>query len=357
MRILSGDIGGSNSRLQLTEYETASKFHILHRQHFSNVSFKNFSDVLSTFLKETDPPLAKIHQACFAVAGPILEGKVKCTNLPWVLEEQALQKNLNLKHVKLINDFEAVGYGISTLLPENKVCLQAGKVVAEGPISIIGAGTGLGVALIHSCQGYRVVTPTEGGHVDFAPTDEDQMQLLNYLRKKHHRVSVERVLSGLGIHSIYRFCREFPLYNQQENPELKFLVHNANDPAADILHYAIHEGDPISLRSVDIFIKCYGSVSGNLALTTLPRGGLFIVGGIAPKILNLLQEGRFLANFLDKGRMSNLLKEIPIHVVLDSHIGLQGAANYGYQFRLNLQTRGRHATGLTSKNLDQSETA
>ena len=351
MLVLSGDIGGTNTRLQLTEYSRNNKFNVLHRQNFSNANFKSLSEILQAFAKHTDlslEKLEKINQVCFAVAGPISEGKVQFTNLPWFVEETQLKAELNLQNVKLINDFEAIAYGIRTLSPQNIRCLQPGLPQKDSPISIIGAGTGLGVALVHN----TIVTPTEGGHVDFAPTDESQMQLLAYLRKQHHRVSVERVLSGPGLTNIYKCCRNFPLYNQQENPNLKFLIQNAAAPAADILHYAVNEGDPISLRSMDIFIKCYGSVAGNLALTTLPRGGLYIVGGIAPKILSLLEDGRFLDSFLDKGRMTHLLKEIPIQVVLDSHVGLQGAANYGYQLGVNEKARGKHAKGLTSENFN-----
>jgi glucokinase len=331
MLILSCDIGGTNSRLQLTRYSNRLEFEVLHREHFANSDFQSFLQVLSAFLKEK-PLTTKIECACFAVAGPILNGKVQCTNLPWFLDEADLTQELGFT-VKLMNDFEAIGYGLSTLASDNVLSLQPGKRDPEGPISLIGAGTGLGIALVHSYQGHSIVTPTEGGHVDFSPTDDEQMQLLSYLRKKHHRVSVERILSGPGLSNVYKFCREFPLYNQQENPQLKFLMHHAADPAADILRYATQEGDPISLRTIDIFIKCYGAASGNLALTTLPRGGLFIVGGIAPKILPLLQDGRFLDSFLDKGRMSSLLKDIPIQIVLDPYIGLQGATNYGYQIK------------------------
>ncbi len=356
MLILSGDIGGTNTRLQLTEYShhTNQKFKLLHRQNFLNSHFKNFPEILRAFIEHAHIALKDVEHTCLAVAGPISEGKVQFTNLPWFIEESRLEEELKLKNIKLINDFEAVGYGIQTLAPENIVTLQTGHVAQNGPISIIGAGTGLGVALLHIHEKNALVTPTEGGHVDFAPTDESQMQLLSYLRKKHHRVSVERVLSGPGLTSIYKFCRDFPLYNQQENPELKFLVHNAADPAADILQYAVQKGDPICLRSIDIFIKCYGAVCGNLALTTLPKGGLYVVGGIAPKIISLLQDGRFLESFLDKGRMTQLLKEIPVHVVLDAHIGLQGAANYGYQLGVKEKARGKNAKGHTPENSHQS---
>jgi glucokinase len=353
MLILSGDIGGTNTRLQLTEYSKNNQFKLLHRQNFLNSNFKNFPEILEVFTQHSKLPLKDIEQTCLAVAGPISEGKVQFTNLPWFIEESRLEIELNLKNVKLINDFEAIGYGIQTLSPEHIVNLQPGIAKKDGPISIIGAGTGLGVALLHTYEKMDLVTATEGGHVDFAPTDESQMQLLSYLRKKHHRVSVERVLSGPGLTSIYKFCRDFPLYNQQENADLKFLVHNAADPAADILHYAVQEGDPISLRSIDIFIKCYGAVCGNLALTTLPKGGLYVVGGIAPKIISLLQDGRFLESFLDKGRMTNLLKEIPVQVVLDAHIGLQGAANYGYQLGVKAKARKKNAKGHTPTNSDQ----
>ena len=330
--VLSGDIGGTNTRLQLTQFQSASDFNILTRESYPSGAYRSINEIIATFFKDSNTNASQIDSICFAVAGPIVDGKVKFTNLPWFIDAERLKKDFNTDNLKLINDFEAIGYGIATLDKDGVTPLQAGKPQKTGPISLIGAGTGLGIALVHHLGDIgHSVTATEGGHVDFSPNDQSQMELLAYLRKKHHRVSAERVVSGPGIVNIYKYCREYPLYNQQEDAELHYQVHNATDPAAEIMRHATTLGDPMSLRTIDIFIKCYGAISGNLALTTLPTGGLYVVGGIAPKILPLLKDGRFIDSFTDKGRMTKLLKDIPVTVVLDTNIGLQGAANYGFR--------------------------
>lgn len=329
MLVLSGDIGGTNTRLQLTKFGKGKKFEILTRESYPSGKYRSINEIMEKFFKESKIDASQIDSLCFAVAGPIADGKVKFTNLPWFIDAARLKKDFGIEKLSLINDFEAIGYGISTLTKDSVCTLQAGKPHPQGPVSLIGAGTGLGIALVHNVNDSHIVTATEGGHVDFSPNDQSQVELLAYLRKKHHRVSAERVVSGLGIVNIYKYCRNFPLFNQQEDPELHFLFHNSSDPAAEIMRYATELGDPMSLRAIDIFIKCYGAISGNLALTTLPYGGLYVVGGIAPKILPLLKDGRFIGSFSDKGRMTQLLKDIPVFVVLDTNIGLQGAANYG----------------------------
>lgn len=262
----------------------------------------------------------------------MIGGTVKVTNLPWFLEEKELCQTLDLKVVRLINDFEAIGYGVDTLQPQDYHVLQKGEERLTRPKAMIGAGTGLGVALaIPSKSGYRVM-PTEGGHVDFAPTDDVQIELLKYLRKKWHRVSAERLASGQGIFNIYKFVTMNPLFNEVENPTLKRLLFQAEEEAPqNIADYAINHHDPMAMRTLDLFIRIYGAVVGNLALTILPFAGLYIVGGIAPKLLPQLLDGRFLKALSDKGRMSSLLANIPIYIVLNTQVGLQGAANYGYR--------------------------
>jgi glucokinase len=174
------------------------------------------------------------------------------------------------------------------------------------------------------------VLPTEGGHVDFSPTDDVQVNLLAFMRKKRHRVSNERLVSGQGLVNIYDYVRTHPLINEEENAELHLALFNVEDQAAEISRYAIVHHDPMAMYALDLFVKIYGACAGNLALMTLPYSGLYIVGGIAPKLLHHLMDGRFLAAYSDKGRMSDLLKSIPIYIVLDTDIGLQGAANYAY---------------------------
>lgn len=331
MLILSGDVGGTKTRLQLTDFADQKQFKVLAEQDFFNQQHETFAEIVRLFLQEQQVEPAVIQSSCIAAAGPIINGTVEFTNLPWFVSERELQDELGLSAVKLMNDFEAIGYGIDTLQSADIYVLQQGQQRADAPRAMIGAGTGLGVAIAVPENGHYRVIPTEGGHVDFAPVDDIQMRLLKFMQKKLHRVSYERLVSGQGIVNIYNFIRHHPLFNESENPALKrLLFNNKEDGPAAITQYAIQENDPMAMRTLDLFIRIYGAIAGNLALTTLPFSGLYIVGGIAPKLLPQMSDGRFLKVFHDKGRMSNLLKTIPVYIVLNTHIGLQGAANYGY---------------------------
>jgi len=328
MIVLSGDIGGTSTRLQLTDFSERNQSKVLAREHYANNQYASLIDIIKLFLVTYQTNITQLSTACFAVAGPIIQGTVKFTNLPWFVDETELKTHLNLSEVKLINDFQAIGYGIASLQKEHIHILQKKPPLDKAPKAIIGAGTGLGVGIMN-WQGSRYdVMPTEGGHVDFAPVDDIQMSLLKYMLKKYHRVSIERLVSGQGIVNIYNFVRDNPIYGEKENPQLRLALHNNVDEAASISQYATIHHDPMAMRALELFVKIYGACAGNLALTTLPYGGLYIVGGIAPKLLPQLIDGKFMKAYSDKGRMSNLLGSIPIYIVLDTNIGLQGAANY-----------------------------
>ncbi len=331
MLVLSGDIGGTKSRLQLTRFETATQFEVVAQTLYFNKKFDHFALIVKQFLEEHGVAAGSVEGVCFAVAGPIVGGRVKFTNLPWSICEKEIAEELGFAHVKLMNDFEAIGYGIETLKKANLYVLQEGKVRKNKNRTMIGAGTGLGVAIaVHTAEGYQVL-PTEGGHVDFAPTDEMQLKLLEFMLKKRHRVSIERLVSGQGLENIYYFVVNNPIFSEKENPDLKLALFRHEDPAAKISEFAITHHDPMAMRALDLFIRIYGTCAGNLALTTLPYGGLYVVGGIAPKLLKQLIDGRFLTAYSDKGRMSDLLKSLPVYIVLDTQVGLQGAANYAYK--------------------------
>ena len=330
MFILSGDIGGTNSRLRLTNFKNFNDFEITVEANFQNQEYASFSDVVALFLKNNAIETRDIAAAAFAVAGPVVDGTVKVTNLPWTISEVELTKAFSFKKVNLLNDFEAAGYGVDNLKTEDLYVLQQGTVQPNRPRAMIGAGTGLGVAMAVSKGEHYQVIPTEGGHVDFAPMDEVQMHLLAHMQKRLHRVSAERLVSGMGILNIYKYIRENPLFNESENINLKRALFQEGDAPAKITEYAIEHHDSMAMRTLDLFIRIYGAVAGNLALTTLPFGGLYIMGGIAPKILPQLVDGRFIDALCDKGRMSNLIKTIQVSVVLNTSVGLQGAANYGY---------------------------
>ncbi len=322
---LSGDIGGTKTRLQLTRFNGKDKPEVLAVEQYRNSEFSRFRDIVSTFVTTHDH---NIDAACMAVAGPVTDGMVTLTNLPWHFSEQQLATLLKIKRVKFINDFEAIGYGAPLLEADDYCELQTGIPRTNALQAIIGAGTGLGVALIDGTNGHTRVFATEGGHVDFSPADETQQNLLLFLRKRFHRVSSERVVSGKGIENIYKYISQTTEYAIHENDALKHLSHFSRNFAAEITRFALEHDDPIALHTLDTFIKCYGTVTGNLALTSLPFGGLYIAGGIAPKLLPQMQDGRFMQAFADKGRMSNLLHDIPVKIILNTKVGLIGAAYY-----------------------------
>ncbi|MDO8954294.1 MAG: glucokinase [Gammaproteobacteria bacterium] len=328
MIVLSGDIGGTSTRLQLTQCNGHFDFKMLARERYANASHNSFSEIIQKFLRDSGNREIELYSACFAVAGPIINGTVKFTNLPWYIEEHTLKQELKLEKVKLINDFQAIGYGIEILASEDVHVLQEGRYQMNQVKAIIGAGTGLGMGVMQWSGSMYDVIATEGGHVDFAPINDMQIQLLQYMRKKYHRVSVERLVSGPGIHNLYSFVKDNPLATEQENPDLHFALYNNADAAATISEYAIDHKDPMAMRAIDLFVEIYGSTAGNLALSTLPYSGLYIAGGIAPKLLHQLTNGRFMDAFIDKGRLSSLLKDIPLYIVLNTHVGLLGAAAY-----------------------------
>lgn len=329
--LLSGDIGGTNTRLLISEMSNNAKPTVIASQTYRSADHVSFTKIVQKFLVDQGIAANKIKAACFAAAGPIINGTVKFTNLPWFVDSYRLAKELGLDTVELINDFQANALGVQVLEKEQLYCIQQGKFRDKQPIAVIGAGTGLGVAILAWSEDRYAVMPTEGGHVDFAPVDNDQMELLKYLQRRHHRVSAERIVSGYGLVNIYHFVRDNPLYNEQENQELRHALFNTDDQAALISEYAVRYCDPMALRALDIFIRAYGAVAGNLALSTLCYSGLYIVGGIAPKLRAQMNDGRFIDLFTDKGRMSGLLQDIPVHVVLDGNVGQLGAALYAHR--------------------------
>ncbi|WP_119344289.1 glucokinase [Facilibium subflavum] len=329
MIVLSGDVGGTNTRLQITEHQNAT-VKVLFTKKYLAVEFKSLSDIINQFLKESQFDKKRVEAACLAVAGPVKDGAIEFTNLPWGITETELAKVLTLPadKVKLINDFASIGYGLSALDKTDVVCLQKAEIDKTAPIAMVGAGTGLGMGLVTKHKAQTFVYPSEGGHQDFAPVDEEQIGLFEFLKRRLHRVSIERICCGPGLVNIYKYVVANPLYNQPESPELKRDIHKGLDPAKLITHYAIDKGDPMALRAVDIFIRVYGAVAGNMALATLPKQGLYIVGGIAPQLISQIQDGRFMKMFHDKGRMSGLMQEIPVYVVMNTDVGLKGAAVY-----------------------------
>lgn len=336
MILLTGDIGGTKTVLRLVE--SAQMLQPLYEKRYTSRDFTDLVPMVQQFLAEASEKLGEQSpaSACFAIAGPVVNNTVKLTNLTWSLDSKRLESELGIAPISLINDFAAIGYGILGLGETDLHTLQPGKPQSTAPIGVIGAGTGLGQGyLIHLGGDYQVFG-SEGGHVDYAPRSELEFQLLKYLLDRHdiQRVSVERVVSGQGIVAIYQFLRD--RQTMSESPEIAQAVkaweqqtgrsEKTVDPAAAIATAALEKRDRLSEQTMDIFIESYGAEAGNLALKLLPYGGLYIAGGIAPKILPLMQSGNFLRAFTSKGRMRSILEDVPLQIVLNPAVGLIGAA-------------------------------
>ncbi len=335
LQLLAGDIGGTKTILRLVQADSTvdSAQETLYEQRFVSSDYTDLVPMVKDFLTAAPVP-AQPQAACFAIAGPVVENRSQLTNLAWLLSGDRIADELGLKTVELINDFAAVGYGVLGLKPKDLVTLQVGHVNANAPIAIIGAGTGLGQGFLINCNGHYQVFPSEGGHVDFAPRSELEFQLRQYLLEKHSisRVSVERVVSGQGIISIYQFLRDRDFAT--ESKELAEVVSNWErgagqrselpDPAAAISRAAAN--DRTAERTMEIFTDAYGAAAGDLALTLLPYGGLYVAGGVTAKNMPLIRDGSFLSAFGHKGRMSPLLEDVPVHLVTNQSVGLIGAA-------------------------------
>jgi glucokinase len=341
--VLAGDIGGTKTLLRLSESD-GTEWRSLYEQRFASANYAIFSDVLREFLAQAATNLGDLPTlaaACFGIAGPVRDRKSQLTNLGWSFDSDHLAEEFNIPKVSLINDFVAVGYGVLGLQPHDLHTLQDGNVVERSPIGVIGAGTGLGEAYLGWNGDRYEVYATEGGHTDFAPRNELEIELLKYLQKRHDRVSVERVVSGMGIVAIYQFLRDRQA--APESSEIAEKVHqwesgNMESGAAAAIAKAALENcginsetnsDHLATKTMQMFVEAYAAEVGNLALKLIPNGGLYIAGGIAPKILPLLQDGTFLRILKSKGRVSPVLEDIPIHIVLNPEVGLIGAMLYG----------------------------
>lgn len=323
MRVLAGDIGGTKTLLAILERQPDGSFRALQRERFESGKHVGLAPIVREFLARTDVP---IERAGFGVAGPVVGGRVRVTNLPWEIDAAQLADELGLSRVALVNDFAAVAYGVTALAPEDLAVLQAGERDPSGPVALIGAGTGLGEAvLVPTPAGLRVM-PSEGGHCDLAARNELEFALMRFLLQRHRRVSYERIVSGPGLVTAYEFVIAAGL--APELPDTRERM-SREDRGAVIGTRALAGDDPACARAVEIFLDLYGAEAGNLALKVLPTGGLFIAGGIAGKLLPLLRAGGFMRAFGDKGRMSPLLAKMPVAVVTNADVGLIGAGVAG----------------------------
>ncbi|OYY94280.1 MAG: glucokinase [Hydrogenophilales bacterium 28-61-23] len=326
MHILVGDLGGTHTRLALAELDTG-RVGLARVARYINSEHADLNAILAHFLAAGGA--AGELACCLAVAGPTDGLSVQFTNLDWRIETAALTTQFGFADCRLINDFAAIGWGLNTLAPDALATLQSGQALAGAAVAL-GAGTGLGVSLCVWRDDHYRPLPSEGGHVAFAPCNAEQDRLLAHLRPLYGRVSVERILSGPGLLDLFRFClREAG----RDNSPLLESPH----PAAAISQAGLDRTDPAALHCLHLFAEIYGQTAGDWALATQARGGIFLAGGIAPKLLPVLQSSVFLDAFNRKGRYSAWMSSVPVSVILDPDIGLKGAAfaasNLGAHFR------------------------
>jgi len=320
--ILSGEIGATRTRLAAFETEGNSLKRVVEKLYMSQ-EHSGLSGIITDFIRTEGIP---VQSACFGVAGPVKGGRSKISNLPWTIDARELSKQLKLNTVGLINDLEAYAYGIDALDSKDFVTLNEGSGDEEGNRAVISARTGLGMAGLY-WDGFRHHPfACEGGHADFAPRNGLGMELLTYLQKKYGRVSCERILSGPGIKNIYDFLRDA---NKVDEPQwLREQMAAATDAPALISQLALEGKAPICDQTLSLFVSIYGAETGNCALNFLSTGGIFLGGSIAAKIVPKMKDPIFMQSFLDKGRMEQLLKEMPVKIVLNDDSGIIGAARY-----------------------------
>jgi glucokinase len=326
--ILAGDVGATKVHLALCKFDRGQLLTV-HDHKFSARDFPGLVAVVTTFLtewKQATGQTAEVLSACFGVPGPVRHGRLKLTNLPWILDSTQLAVDLKIEHVFLINDLEANGYGVPELTPDQILVLSEGDPAAEGNRGLIAAGTGLGEAILVWDGKTHLPMASEGGHSDFAARNEEEIELLRYLQKTLHvRVRSERVISGLGLANVYAYCRD--VKKLEEPGWLKDRM-RTEDPNAVIGELGESGASELCAEALNIFVSAYGAEAGNLALKILAVGGMYVGGGIAPKLLKKMQDGTFMKAFTDKGRLSDLLVQTPVRLILESRAALMGAAAY-----------------------------
>lgn len=313
--ILAGDIGGTKTLLALADPASGA---VLFERCYASRDYGNFSDLLRAFLKESGDG-EKVDRACLAVAGPVEANRSQVTYLPWLIDGATLAQAFDIGQVQVHNDFVAAAQGIATLAPHDLVALQTGCPVHAAARVVIGAGTGLGVAGLLRQGDDSLTVPGEGGHIGFAPSDEEQLALWRHLHQRHGRATAERVLSGAGLTEIYRFLLAQGGAGDTPDPL------QAEDTAAAIGNLAGSQAASLSAGAVALFARIYGAYAGDLALLFMARGGVYLAGGIAPKLLPELAAGGFMTAFRTKAEHARLMGDFPVHVVVNERLGLLGA--------------------------------
>jgi glucokinase len=324
--LIAGDIGGTKTDLAI--YSCESGPHIpLAQTEVHSADYPSLQAMVTAFLAQVK---MSVDVASFDVAGPVINAHVKTTNLPWVLDERTLANDLNLKAAHLMNDLEAIARAVPALRAEDMITINQGEPVANGPIAIIAPGTGLGESFLTWDGSQYLTHGSEGGHCDFAPTDERQIHLLHYLLPRFEHVGVERVCSGIGVPNIYEFLRDEEKI--PERPEVAQSIVSAKDHTKAIVEAALdpHYPSELCLATVDLLVSILASEAGNLALKVLATGGVYLAGGIALHLMKLVQQPQFVQTFARKGRFKDLMERMPIHIIT-TRAALVGAATFGLQ--------------------------
>jgi len=319
VRVLAGDVGGTRTRLLLAEVEGPGRHQVLLQETFDSGAFASADRVLAAFLDRAPaPPEA----ACLAVAGPVRGNRARLTNLPWVVDGDALAAALGIGRVTVINDLAGIARGLDWLPAEGVATLQAGAPEPGGVRAVIAPGTGLGAALLVPCDAGPRVVATEYGHTDFAPADDLEADLAAWWRRRAGRATVEHVVSGPGLARLVAFLRESG--RGTPGPELERAMAEGDPPAA-VSRAALAHADPVAVQALDLWVACLAAAAGNLALTCLPAGGLYIAGGVAPHVRRRLEAPDFLQRFRARPPMTRVLEGIPVRLVLDTRAGTLGA--------------------------------
>lgn len=316
---LAGDIGGTKTNIGLFFAEKDRPV-LKVIETFSSPSVPDFDYIIQKFLKIHPVP---VKHACFGIAGPVINGVSRTTNLPWNVSEVRIKKQFDFHHVKIVNDLTATAMAIPLLRKDELFSLNQAGSIKDQNLALIAAGTGLGISMLMCQKGRYLPISSEGGHADFAPNSISEAELWGYLHRHYGHVSIERVISGPGLVNIYNWLKESGRLNEPDWLKRKL---KETDPAKAITDAALADDDPVCVEALNMFVSILGAVAGNLALINMSMAGVYLGGGIAPKILSKLQEGIFMDAFLNKGRFKTVLEQIPVKVILNDKAALIGAA-------------------------------